>query len=167
MDALTAGLTDNLFNTLGNQSNGMETLANQALSSGITRFQNEDYAGAAKDFKRAFGMSPYSNFAYEATKYGAMAYQAMGDPDEAVRMYEQAISVNQTDDRLHPPRGITVVDLSQVCHRGVAPVLSELGRWLAENETVDQRVSTTHVTGESFSDRLCVSSARLNGAIEP
>jgi tetratricopeptide (TPR) repeat protein len=105
MDAYTAALTDKLFSAAGNQYTGMETLANQALSSGIGKYQQKDYQGAAKDFKRAFGLSPYSSFAYEATKYGSMAYQAMGDTDGAIAMYKQAISVNQTDDRLQLDMG--------------------------------------------------------------
>ncbi len=105
MDVYTAALADNLFSASGNQYAGMETLANQALNSGIGKFQQKDYEGAAVDFKRAFGLSPYSNFAYEATKYGSMAYQALGDTESAIGMYEQAISVNQTDDRLHLEMG--------------------------------------------------------------
>ncbi len=101
MDVYTAALADNLFSASGNQYAGMETLANQALSSGIGKFQQKDYEGAATDFQRAFGLSPYSNYAYEATKYASMAYQALGDTNSAIDMYEQAISVNQTDDRLH------------------------------------------------------------------
>jgi tetratricopeptide (TPR) repeat protein len=105
MDAYTAALSDNLFSAAGNQWSGMETLANQALSSGIGKYQNKDYEGAAKDFKRAFGLSPYSDFAYEATKYASMAYQALGETDMAIKVYDQAISVNQTDDRLYLERG--------------------------------------------------------------
>lgn len=101
MDVYTAALADNLFSASGNRYAGMETLANQALSSGIGKFQQKDYEGAAVDFKRAFGLSPYSSFAYEATKYASMSYQAQGDTQSAIGMYEQAISVNQTDDRLH------------------------------------------------------------------
>lgn len=101
MDAITAALADNLFSAAGNRWAGMETLANQALNNGIGKYQNKDYEGAAKDFKRAFGLSPYSDFAYEATKYGSMAYQALGETEKAIDVYKQAISVNQTDDRLH------------------------------------------------------------------
>ncbi len=101
MDVYTAALTDNLFSAAGNRYAGMESLSNQALSSGIGKFQNKDYEGAAKDFKRAFGLSPYSSYAYEATKYASMAFQALGDTQSAIAMYEQAITVNQTDDRLH------------------------------------------------------------------
>lgn len=101
MDDYTAILTDNLFSATGNQWNGLETLANQALSSGIDKYQNKDYEGAAKDFKRAFGLSPYSDFAYEATQYASMAFQSLGQTDQAIAVYEQAIKVNTTDDRLH------------------------------------------------------------------
>ena len=101
MDDYTAILTDNLFSATGTQWNGLETLANQALSSGIDKYQNKDYEGAAKDFKRAFGLSPYSDFAYEATQYASMAFQALGQTDQAIKVYQQAIKVNTTDDRLH------------------------------------------------------------------
>jgi tetratricopeptide (TPR) repeat protein len=101
MDAYVAALADNLFSAAGNRWEGMETLANQALNNGIGKYQNKDYEGAAKDFKRAFGLSPYSDFAYEATKFGSMAYQALGETDQAINVYKRAISVNQTDDRLH------------------------------------------------------------------
>jgi tetratricopeptide (TPR) repeat protein len=101
MDDYTAILTDNLFSATGTQWNGLETLATQALSSGINKYQDKDYEGAAKDFKRAFGLSPYSDFAYEATQYASMAFQALGQTDEAMAVYEQAIKVNTTDDRLH------------------------------------------------------------------
>lgn len=101
MDAYAAVLADNLFSAAGNRWKGMDTLANQALNNGIGKYQNKDYEGAAKDFKRALGLSPYSDFAYEATKFGSMAYQALGETEKAIDIYEQAISVNQTDDRLH------------------------------------------------------------------
>lgn len=101
MDAYTAILTDNLFAAGSKRWNGLESLANQALSSGIDKYQQKDYEGAAKDFKRAFGLSPYSSFAYEATKYGSMAYQALGETEKAIQIYEQAIKVNSTDDRLY------------------------------------------------------------------
>jgi Flp pilus assembly protein TadD len=105
MDEYTAALTDNLFSATGNQWAGMEELASTALNSGINKFQEKDYAGAAKDFQRAFRLSPYSDFAYEATKYSALAYQAGGETDKAIKAYEQAIQVNQTDDRLQLEMG--------------------------------------------------------------
>lgn len=100
MNDLTAALSDNLFNATGLQWSGMDNLADQALSNGIEKYQNKDYEGAAEQFSRAFRLSPYSEFAYEAVRYAAFSYQALGDTDQAIRLYEQSISVNQTDDRL-------------------------------------------------------------------
>ncbi len=105
MDFFTAGVSDNLFSATSNQYAGMETLANQALSSGINRYMAKDYEGAARDFSRAFGLSPYSDFAYDATKYTAMAYKALGKPEKAIKAYERAINVNPTDDRLQLEKG--------------------------------------------------------------
>ena len=105
MDFFTAGVSDNLFSAAYNQYAGMETLANQALSSGINRYTAKDYEGAARDFSSAFGLSPYSDFAYDATKYTAMAYQALGQPEKAIKAYDRAISVNPTDDRLQLEKG--------------------------------------------------------------
>jgi tetratricopeptide (TPR) repeat protein len=101
MDELTAISADNLFALASNQSSQLEALANQALTSGIDKFQNKNYKGAAQDFKRAFGLSPHSSFAYEATKYQSMAYQQLGEIEKAIDAYESAIKLNPTDDRLH------------------------------------------------------------------
>lgn len=93
-------MSDNLFSATGNHATQMDTLASQALSNGIDRFMAEDFEGAAKDFKRAYGLSPYSSFAFEATKYMAMSYQRLDQPEKAIAAYQQAIDVSPTDDRL-------------------------------------------------------------------
>jgi tetratricopeptide (TPR) repeat protein len=100
MDELTSIVADHLFSAGSNHSAQMESLANQALSSGIDKYQNNNFKGAAQDFKRAFGLSPYSGYAYEATKYLSMAYEKLGAPEKAIKAYTQAISLNPTDDRL-------------------------------------------------------------------
>ncbi len=100
MDVLTSGSADNLFAANSNHSGQMETLATQALNTGIDKYQQNDYQAAAASFERAYRLSPYSTYAYDATKYAAMAYQALGDTDNAIAAYKQAITTNQTDDRL-------------------------------------------------------------------
>ena len=100
MDIFTTGSADTLFSAAVNQSANMDHLASQALSGGIDKYMAKDYEGAAKDFKRAFGLSPYSSFAYDATKYASMAYQALGETDNAIKTYKRAIEVNPLDDRL-------------------------------------------------------------------
>ena len=93
--------SDNLFSAVGNQYQQTEALANQALSNGIGKYVDKDFEGAAREFKRAFGLSPYSSFAYEATKYLSMSYQQLGDTSKAMDAYENALKVQPNDDRLH------------------------------------------------------------------
>ena len=100
MDVLTAGSVENLFISNTDQSDQMQTLANQALSDGISKYQDGDYEAAAEAFNRAFGLSVYGDYAYEAIKYASTAYQALGDTESAIHVYEKAVKVNSTDDRL-------------------------------------------------------------------
>ena len=99
MDIFTVSL-DDLFISSSDQSAQMESLANKALSSGITKYQDGDYKGAADDFNRAFGLSMQGDYAYEAIQYASMSYQALGDTEKAIHVYEKAVKVNSTDDRL-------------------------------------------------------------------
>jgi tetratricopeptide (TPR) repeat protein len=100
MDDAFAIMSDNLFSANAKHGTQMETLANQALSGGIDRYMAKDYEGAAKDFKRAFGLSPYSDFAFNATKYLSLSYLQLDQPEKAIEAYQTAINVNPTDDRL-------------------------------------------------------------------
>jgi tetratricopeptide (TPR) repeat protein len=100
MDDAFAIMSDNLFSANGNHAAQMDTLAGQALSSGIDRYMAKDYEGAAKDFKRAFGLSPYSGFAFDATKYLSLSHLQLDQPEQAIGAYQQAIKVSPTDDRL-------------------------------------------------------------------
>lgn len=100
MDVMTAGSADNLFISTSQQAEQLETLANQALSAGIDKYQDGDYKGAAEAFDRAFRMDMYGDYAYEAVQYASMSYQALGDTDKAIHVYENAAKVNATDDRL-------------------------------------------------------------------
>ena len=93
--------SDTLFSAMDNQYQQMESLANQALSGGIDKYIKKDYEGAAKDFKRAFGLSPYSNFSFDAIKYQSMAYEQLGQTNQAIEAYVQGLKVLPNDDRLH------------------------------------------------------------------
>jgi tetratricopeptide (TPR) repeat protein len=105
MDVLTAGVADNLFFTNTDQSDQLDSLANQALSNGIDKYQDGDYEGAAEAFNRAFGLSVHGDYAYEAVHYASLSYQALGDNDKAIHEYEKAVKVNSTDDRLYLDMG--------------------------------------------------------------
>ncbi len=99
--------TDTLFAALSNQSANLETLSNQALSSGIDSYMKQDYKKAAKEFKRAVGLSPYSGYSIQASKYLAMSYQKLDQVDKAIDTYQQAI-------KLHPDRDELYLDLGNL-----------------------------------------------------
>ncbi len=101
MEISTADLMDNLFTTLGSQSTQLTTLANQALSNGIDKYQNEDYEGAAKEFKRAIGLDPYSDYSVDASRYLATTYEKLGDPEKAIDAYEQILELQPDRDDMH------------------------------------------------------------------
>lgn len=99
LDDLTQISSDALFSALGNQSAQLETLANQALNSGIDKYMNKDYKGAAQEFRRSLGLSPYSDYAVDATKYLAQAYLQLDETDKAIDTYKQALkTMPQRDD---------------------------------------------------------------------
>lgn len=101
MDALTQVTPDVLFSLANNQASDMETLANQALSSGIDRYMEKDYKGAVLEFKRALGLSPYSGYAVDATKYLAQSYLRLDQTDKAIDAYKQSLKLLPQRDDLH------------------------------------------------------------------
>lgn len=88
-----------------NQQEKLDSLANSALSNGITKYSNGDYNGAAKEFKRAFALSPNGDNAATSMEYLSKAYQQTGEYDKAVKAYETAISMNANDDDLRTSFG--------------------------------------------------------------
>ncbi|MBT8341654.1 MAG: tetratricopeptide repeat protein [Desulfatitalea sp.] len=90
-------LNESLFASLNTQSTELTTLANQALGNGIDRYMNEDYEEAAREFRRAIGLDPYSDYSVDAGKYLAMTHLKQGDTDKAIDAYHQIL-------QLHPDR---------------------------------------------------------------
>ncbi|MEJ2039472.1 MAG: tetratricopeptide repeat protein [Desulfosarcinaceae bacterium] len=105
MDVLTSVSADTLFSLANNQANEMETLANQALTNGVDRYMDQDYKGAALEFKRALGLSPYSDYAVDATKYLAQSYLQLDDTDKAIGAYKQSLKMLPQRDDLHVALG--------------------------------------------------------------
>jgi len=101
MDDLFAIGADQLFAITANQAEQMTALSNQALSSGIDKYVNGDYEGAVVDFKRAFGLDPYAEYAIDAIKYRAMAHQSLGETEKAIDTYEEGLRVHGYRDDLH------------------------------------------------------------------
>jgi tetratricopeptide (TPR) repeat protein len=105
---LTPANADSLFDSSGRQTEQMTALANHSLNAGIDKYTREDYKGAALEFKRAFGLSPYSDNAADAVKYLAMSHQRLGQPDQAIAAYRLGL-------QMHPHRDDLQLALGHLC----------------------------------------------------
>jgi tetratricopeptide (TPR) repeat protein len=105
MDIFTPASAETIFDAVNNQSANMESLANQSLSTGINKYVDKDYKGAALAFQQAFGLAPYSDYAVDAAKYLAMSQLKLGKTNAAIQAYKQAIQVHPNDDTLYTALG--------------------------------------------------------------
>lgn len=105
MSDLFAIGADQLFAINASQAEQLTTLSNQALTSGIDKYVDGDYEGAVVDFKRAFGLDPYAEYAIDAIKYRAMAHQQLGETEEAIDAYQEGLRVHSYRDDLHVALG--------------------------------------------------------------
>jgi Flp pilus assembly protein TadD len=96
---------DSLFSAATIRSNGFETLANAALQRGINAFMDKDYERAVKEFKHSVGLGRNSSFAADAAQYLAMSYLQLEDPDNAVKAYQTAYTIDPSRDDLHVKLG--------------------------------------------------------------
>ena len=91
----------NLFSALTQQPARMEALAKGALSNGIRLYQDGDYSGAVKEFRRAIGLSPASEDTVNAYDFLATAYLKLGKTHEALGVYQSAVRLSPGRDDLH------------------------------------------------------------------
>jgi tetratricopeptide (TPR) repeat protein len=105
MDILTSVSSDMLFNALHDQSAHMETLSNQALGSGIDKYMKKDYKAAAQEFKRALGLSPFSENAVSAAKYLVQSHLRLGETEKAIKVYKDIIKLQPSRDDLQTALG--------------------------------------------------------------
>lgn len=101
MDIFNADLTTSLFAIVSQRAAQLESLANNALKNGIDRYIEKDYEGAAKEFKRAIGLAPNSSYAPDAADYLANAYIQLGQTEDAVKAYQNAVRLNPFRDDMH------------------------------------------------------------------
>ena len=96
---------DSLFSaTLTGQAQ-LEGMANAALNSGIDKFMQKDYAGAAEDFRRAVGIAPQSANAVTAADHMANAYLKTGETGKALEAYARATALDPTRDDMYVKLG--------------------------------------------------------------
>lgn len=91
MDITGISNPDNLFSATVVGSQQLESMANDALKSGIDRYMRQDYKGAIAEFQRSLGLSQGSEYAVDAANYMARAYMALDDSKGVVESYETAI----------------------------------------------------------------------------
>ena len=94
-------IVDYLFSVTYNQQTNYDALANSALSRGIDRYSKEDYSGAVKEFRRAIGLSPYSQNTTKTYDLMAQSLLKLDKAPEAITAYNQAIKLNPKNDTYH------------------------------------------------------------------
>ncbi len=94
--------SDTLFEVITSAGDGSQltTLANSALNSGIDKYMDGNYKEAAKEFKRAFGLDPYSDYAVDAAKYQAMSHQKLGETEKAIDAYKALLEMQPDRDEI-------------------------------------------------------------------
>ena len=97
--------SDALFSALAQQPAQMDTLAQSALSNGIQLYQDGNYNGAVREFKRAISLSPQSDNTVNAYDYLGMAFLKLGKNKEAIKGYQSALRLAPNRDDLYNKLG--------------------------------------------------------------
>jgi tetratricopeptide (TPR) repeat protein len=105
LDQISANNANNLFSATTTSQSQLDTIANSSLSRGIDAYTSGNLAQAVTDFKRAIGLSPYSDNSLKAFQMMADAYQRLGKPDEAIKAYQQAARLFPQSDIPHTKLG--------------------------------------------------------------
>lgn len=112
MSTLSATNADYLFSAIPTSQSQYDGLSNNALSRGIDLYLKENYADAVKEFRRAAGLSPFSENSAKAYDYMARAYLLDGNTDAAIKTYQEAI-------RIYPARDTFRVSLGDIYYKQV------------------------------------------------
>ena len=92
---------NSLFSSTYLQLADYDNLSSRALGRGIDRYMENDYEGAAREFKRSIAYSPYSDYSVKSYEYLATAYLNQNKVADAVAAYKQAIKQNPSNDSAH------------------------------------------------------------------
>jgi tetratricopeptide (TPR) repeat protein len=84
---------DAIFSATMPSATQYDNLSGLALGRGIDAFTDKDYTTAAREFKIAISLSPYSDNALNAFEYLANALDKDGKTSEAMQTLQQAIKV--------------------------------------------------------------------------
>ena len=97
-DTSTSASGYDIFTTLASQSSQQASLANNALSSGLSFYQSKNYSKAASEFQRAVSLDPSNTQAYN---YLGNSYLAQNKTAEAIKVYNTSLSIDPTQDTVH------------------------------------------------------------------
>ena len=97
--------SDKLTEALTPRQSRLDSLAQSALSRGITLYQNGNYTAALVDFRRAAALSPYSENALKAFEFTVQAYLKLDKPEEAVKTYRTSLKMFPVRDDVHASLG--------------------------------------------------------------
>lgn len=89
---------DYLFSATFNQQSNYDSIADNALNRGIDRYSKGDYAGAAREFRRSIGLSPYSQNISKSYDFLVQSLLKLDKTAEAVTAYKQAIKLDPDND---------------------------------------------------------------------
>ncbi len=92
---------DSLYAAIPTSQAQYDSLSNSALSRGIDRYTSEDYDGAVTEFRRAIGLSSFSDNSAKAYDYMARAYLLEGNTEAAIKTYQEAIKSYPTREAFH------------------------------------------------------------------
>lgn len=107
---MSAANIDNLFSAIPTTQTRLDGLSNSALSRGIDLYMKQNYGDAVKEFRRAAGLSPFSENAAKAYDFMARAYLLDGNTDAAIKTYKEAI-------RIYPARDTFRVSLGDIYYK--------------------------------------------------
>ena len=110
MSPVSAANINYLFSAIPVSQSQLDGLSNRALSRGIDLYMKQNYGDAVKEFRRAAGLSPFSENAAKAYDFMARAYLLDGDTDAAIKTYKEAI-------RIYPARDAFRVSLGDIYYK--------------------------------------------------
>ena len=87
-----------IYTTLASQSSQQASLANNALSSGLSFYQNKNYPKASAEFQRAIALDPSNTQSYN---YLGNSYLQQKKTSEAIKVYKTSLSIDPTQDTVH------------------------------------------------------------------
>jgi Flp pilus assembly protein TadD len=85
---------DSLFSsTAANSQADLDALAATLLGQGIDFYQKGDHSRAVNAFRRSAALSPGSENTAKAYDYMGLSFMKLGKPDEAIKIYREAIRI--------------------------------------------------------------------------